>query len=290
MFERYTEGARQAVFYARYETSLAGSPHIESEHMLLGLLRIDPKLRRRLPNPNLDAVRAELIPTPGPKSATSVDLPLSHSMKRALAYASEDAERLGHRHIGTDHLVLGLLREQESAAARFLQQHGLDRATLWREASENRDLADPAIPIDRESLHKLVDSLPEDALQPAGQALQHMQQWPPKPVQLPPRIAKIQEDLQRRTMEGRRPGFAGTGGGGGNWTTGPHGDVQDGRYTSTRKEDGATVVETHHFFRGQEITVTQRFQFAEDGKTLTLFEEAAHGQQRYRNTMEFEFS
>ena len=59
-----------------------------------------------------------------PKSFFSVDLPLSHECKRVLAYAAEEAERLSHKHIGTEHLLLGLLREEKSFAAEILNERG----------------------------------------------------------------------------------------------------------------------------------------------------------------------
>jgi ATP-dependent Clp protease ATP-binding subunit ClpC len=66
------------------------------------------------------------------KVSTSVDLPLSHECKRVLAYGAEEAERLNHKHIGTEHLLLGLLREEKSFAADILHERGL-RLTQVRE-------------------------------------------------------------------------------------------------------------------------------------------------------------
>ena len=60
------------------------------------------------------------------KIATSVDLPFSNESKRVLAYAAEEAERLGHKHIGTEHLLLGLLREEKCLAAQILQERGAE--------------------------------------------------------------------------------------------------------------------------------------------------------------------
>jgi hypothetical protein len=57
--------------------------------------------------------------------STSVDLPLSHDCKRVLAYGAEEAERLNHKHIGTEHLLLGLLREEKCFAAQLLGEQGL---------------------------------------------------------------------------------------------------------------------------------------------------------------------
>jgi ATP-dependent Clp protease ATP-binding subunit ClpC len=128
MFERYTEKARRVIFFARYEASQFGSPYIETEHMLLGLLREDKALTRRfLVKWPLEAIRQQIeaATTLREKVSTSVDLPLSNESKRVLAYAAEEAERLSHRHIGTEHLLLGLLREEKSFAAQILNERGV---------------------------------------------------------------------------------------------------------------------------------------------------------------------
>jgi hypothetical protein len=129
MFERYTEKARRTIFFARYEASNFGSPFIETEHLLLGLLREDrDNVARLLPagHEALNTIRAQIEARTPPRKAvsTSVDLPLSNEGKRVLAYAAEEAERLHHRHIGTEHLFLGLLREEGCFAAELLHGHG----------------------------------------------------------------------------------------------------------------------------------------------------------------------
>jgi hypothetical protein len=123
MFERYTEKARRATFFARYEASQFGSPLIDTEHLLLGILRETEHVRRMLPLDAPQAIRAQIeARTAGrPKIPTSVDLPLSNASKRVLAYGAEEAERLNHRHIGSEHLFLGLLREQNCLAAKLLE-------------------------------------------------------------------------------------------------------------------------------------------------------------------------
>jgi hypothetical protein len=128
MFERYTEKARRVIFFARYEASQFGSPYIETEHLLLGCLREDKTLYRLLPTGNREQIRKE-IEAESPireRVSTSADLPLSNESKRVLAYAAEEAEFLGHKHIGSEHLFLGLLREDGSFAARILKQHGVE--------------------------------------------------------------------------------------------------------------------------------------------------------------------
>jgi ATP-dependent Clp protease ATP-binding subunit ClpC len=129
MFERYTERARRSIFFARAEAGLFGSKYIERDHLLLGLLRDSPDVFRpvfRSPDAP-EAIRNEYearIPrqTPVP---TSVDLPLSHPARRALALAEEEATRLRQGHIGVEHLMLGLLRDEQSDIAQDLQRYGM---------------------------------------------------------------------------------------------------------------------------------------------------------------------
>jgi hypothetical protein len=127
MFERYTESARRAVFFARYEASQFGSDRIEAEHMLLGILREREDLRDRLPAPAPERIRNQIEERTPPRTATltSIDLPLSYDLKRALSYGAEEAENMGHFHIETGHLVLGLLRVENSIAAQVLNENGI---------------------------------------------------------------------------------------------------------------------------------------------------------------------
>ena len=129
MFERYTEKARRVIFFARYEASQFGSPYIETEHLLLGLLREDKALTNRFlrSHASVESIRKQIEghTTIREKVSTSVDLPLSNECKRVLAYAAEEAERLSHKHIGTEHLLLGLLREEKCFAAEILHERGL---------------------------------------------------------------------------------------------------------------------------------------------------------------------
>src|ERR1039458_2638700 len=137
MFERYTEKARRVIFFARYEASQFGSPNIESEHLLLGLLREDKALTNRFLRAHavVESIRKQIEAhtTVREKVSTSVDLPLSNESTRVLAYAAEEAERLGHKHIGTEHLLLGLLREEECFAAAILKERGLKLESIREE-------------------------------------------------------------------------------------------------------------------------------------------------------------
>src|SRR5713101_107099 len=124
MFERYTEKARRVIFFARYEASQYGSSTIASEHILLGLLREDRTIMRRFAGfiqlgPEIRSEIERLIKRRKP-FATSVEVPLSDESKRILNFAGEEADRFSHRHIGTEHILLGILRLPDSLAAKLL--------------------------------------------------------------------------------------------------------------------------------------------------------------------------
>jgi ATP-dependent Clp protease ATP-binding subunit ClpC len=140
MFERYTERARRTLFFARYEASQMGSVSIDTEHLLLGLLReskgvIGIVFSRA--HVTLDKVSTELYrqSAPGKKVSTSVEIPFSAAAKRVLQHAAEEADRLLHHHIGAEHLLLGLLREESSVAASILRDYGLRLDEVRQEIS-----------------------------------------------------------------------------------------------------------------------------------------------------------
>jgi len=136
VFERYTETARRTIFFARFEASKLVSGCIEPEHLLLGLLHEDRLLAHRLPVDEIRAAIARAFPA-AQSISTSIDLPLSDSGKRVLTAAAEEAEKLNHRHIGTEHLLLGLLRDENSLPSKLLRQNGLD-ANLFRQEIAER--------------------------------------------------------------------------------------------------------------------------------------------------------
>src|SRR5690242_588826 len=125
MFERFTEKARRVIFFARYEASEYGSHYIETEHLLLGLLREDPSLETRFlgPDSSIEKIRAEIEKriTRGERFGTSVEVPLSKEAKKILNLAAEEAERLGHGYVGTEHMLLGMLQVDGSLAAQVLR-------------------------------------------------------------------------------------------------------------------------------------------------------------------------
>ncbi len=130
MFERYTEMARRVIFFARYEASQFGASMIEPEHLLLGLSREDKPLFARFltdGKQSIESIRGQIKQRSCSRECipTSVELPLAPDTKQALHYAYEESVGLGDRHIGTEHLLLGLLRLETSLAAQILVELGL---------------------------------------------------------------------------------------------------------------------------------------------------------------------
>ncbi len=143
MFERYTEHARRVIFFARYEASHAGSPCIEPEHLLLGVLRERVSLGfELLPSVSLEQARRDFQAESAvrPKLSVSADLPLTPTSKRVLAFGAEEAEWLKDGLIGTQHLLLGLLRESTPACT-MLQKHGLELERLREQIAKGEPLA-----------------------------------------------------------------------------------------------------------------------------------------------------
>jgi ATP-dependent Clp protease ATP-binding subunit ClpC len=146
MFERYTEKARRVIFFADYEARQYGSRYIETEHILLGLTRELVWLTTcLLPDGSAERIRVQ-IDTKAPHrkgTSTAVNLPLSAQSKRVLVFGAEEADLLGHKHIGTEHLLLGLLREKKCFAARMLRERGVELSKLRLEIAKSAEKSRP---------------------------------------------------------------------------------------------------------------------------------------------------
>ena len=131
MFEKYTEKARRTIFFARYEVIELGGNAIEPEHLLLGLLREDksllPHLLREQEKSAKEGIRRKIEEhsRAGEKISTAVEIPLSAKAREVLIYAAEESEGMSHKHIGTEHLLIGLLRLKGSFAAGVLKEQGI---------------------------------------------------------------------------------------------------------------------------------------------------------------------
>ncbi|MGI9055080.1 MAG: ATP-dependent Clp protease ATP-binding subunit [Pyrinomonadaceae bacterium] len=141
MFERYTEKARRVIFFARYEALQYGSQLIAPEHILLGLMREDKTVTARFfpfrKSVTVEAVRREFEEriVLRERIPQSVELHLAPESKKILIYANEESRALRNRHIGPEHLLLGLIREEKSTAAEILYQFGLRLKDVREEVS-----------------------------------------------------------------------------------------------------------------------------------------------------------
>jgi hypothetical protein len=134
-FERYTQKARQALFFARYEASQMGSVSIEPEHVLLGLIRagqgLSGRIFERVPL-SLGQARADLLAHAVPQGelSSSVQIPFSLVTKHIFRCATEEANALRHRDIGIAHVLLGILRDERSASTAILEKNGMRLHTV----------------------------------------------------------------------------------------------------------------------------------------------------------------
>jgi ATP-dependent Clp protease ATP-binding subunit ClpC len=150
MFERYTESARRTLFFARYETSMTGGTAIETEHLLLGLLRehkgISARLLSRVPQ-GVENIRRKLEQrlksNASARVATSVEIPFSEQSKQALQYATEEADRLRHTYIGTEHLLLDdvifRIKALVERLGRMMDDDGFSRSGLVENINRELD-------------------------------------------------------------------------------------------------------------------------------------------------------
>jgi Clp amino terminal domain, pathogenicity island component len=164
MFERYTETTRRVIHWARYIAARVGSPTIETEHLLLGLLREDQSLARRFFGSPwaAEAVlkRVEEIKPPREKIPGSFEVPLSSESKRVLAFIADEADSFSNKSICTEHVLLGFLREKDCLAAKLLSESGVELAST-REGLER----EPHDLSSTESFTRKRGPLPEDVVE-----------------------------------------------------------------------------------------------------------------------------
>lgn len=140
MFEKYSNKARRAVFFARYEASQMGVAVIDTEHLLLGVLREEQSILSRFfpAQASLKTIRRRIqrrvlfrrrVPA-------SVELPLSIQAKQVLRRAAQEADSWSHSEVKPEHFLLGLLQENNSLCARLLQEHKVAYAEV-RQAVEH---------------------------------------------------------------------------------------------------------------------------------------------------------
>src|SRR5687767_3938426 len=141
MFERFTDRARRAVVLAQEEARLLNHNYIGSEHILLGLIQEGEGVAARALESlgiSLDGVREQVqeIIGQGPAAPTG-HIPFTPRAKKVLELALREALQLGHSYIGTEHILLGLVREGEGVAAQVLQKLGADLARVRQTVVES---------------------------------------------------------------------------------------------------------------------------------------------------------
>jgi ATP-dependent Clp protease ATP-binding subunit ClpC len=130
MFERFTDRARKVLKLANQEAQRFNHEYIGTEHILLGLVRegagVAAKVLKNL-DVDLQKVRQEVerLVQSGTEMVTMGELPYTPRAKKVIEYAIEEARNLNHNYVGTEHLLLGLLREEEGMAAQVLRNLGL---------------------------------------------------------------------------------------------------------------------------------------------------------------------
>jgi len=138
MFNRFTERARKVIILAKEEARRFNHDYIGTEHILLGLIRegegVAAAVLQKL-DVSLENIRLEIekLVQPGPTTQIIGDIPFTPRAKKALELAAEEARSLGHNYIGTEHLLLGLIREGEGIASQVLLNLGMDLNSVRNE-------------------------------------------------------------------------------------------------------------------------------------------------------------
>ena len=130
MFERFTERSRRVVVLAQEEARMLNHNYIGTEHILLGLIREGAGVAARALESlgiSLDAVRQEVLEIIGQgQQAPSGHIPFTPRAKKVLELSLREALQLGHEYIGTEHILLGMIREGDGVAAQVLVKLGAD--------------------------------------------------------------------------------------------------------------------------------------------------------------------
>ena len=136
MFNRFTERARRILVLAQQEALKLGNDHIGTEHLLLGLVGdVDSVASRSLVslNVNLSAIRSQIVEKLNRNSVEKQEVNYTPRAKKALELAVDEAQHLGHNYVGTEHILLGLMREVEGIAAQVLRSLGIDSIEMIRQ-------------------------------------------------------------------------------------------------------------------------------------------------------------
>jgi hypothetical protein len=138
MFERFSDRARNVMALANQEAQRFQHEYIGTEHLLLGLVKegrgVGASVLKQL-DVDLRRIRLEVekLIRSGPEEGATAKLPQTPRVKKVIEYAIEEARMLGHSYVGTEHLLLGLLREQDGVAGQVLKNLGLKLESVRNE-------------------------------------------------------------------------------------------------------------------------------------------------------------
>src|SRR5690242_13559902 len=179
MFERFTERARQVVVLAQEEARTLKHNYIGTEHILLGLLREEEGLAARVLESldiTVEEVRAQVARIVGQgDEVTTGQIPFTPRAKKVLELALREALSLGHNYIGTEHILLGLVRENEGVAARILLDFDADADKIRNEIIRmlsgpgRRQQGGAAAPGEKAKSSKLLDQFGRNFTKQAGE-------------------------------------------------------------------------------------------------------------------------
>ncbi len=138
MFDKFTNRAKQVIKLAKKESQRLNHNYLGTEHVLLGLLKLGQGIAvnvLRNMNLNYDTVRSEIerIVGFGPEMQVYGDPALTGKVKKVFEYANEEAANLNHNYVGTEHLLLALLRQTDGVAAQVLENMGVDLKEVRKE-------------------------------------------------------------------------------------------------------------------------------------------------------------
>ena len=138
MHDKFTERVRKVIYLAREEAARLQHDYIGTEHLLLGVIREGEGIAATVLNNlglDLDRIRQEVENMVSASGGTMTigEIPFTPRAKRVLELAVEEARSLGHNSVGTEHLLLGLIREGEGVAAKVLLELGVDRKRVREE-------------------------------------------------------------------------------------------------------------------------------------------------------------
>ena len=178
-FNRFTERARKVILLAKEEAKRFSHDYIGTEHILLGLIKEGEGVAAAvLTSLGLDSenIRSEVekLVQPGPSKVMTDDMPFTPRAKKVIELAMDEARSLGHNYIGTEHILLGLIREGDGVASQVLMNMGLDLKSVRDEVLNLLGASVPGYSVERGGKQKRKSKTP--ALDSFGRDLTEMAQ------------------------------------------------------------------------------------------------------------------